>query len=65
MILAHKIARDPNDAQATYCRKAVGIARFAHNWAWDARQKQYDAGKADPLLPKTFGRRFAASTERD
>ncbi|MCL4318853.1 MAG: helix-turn-helix domain-containing protein [Firmicutes bacterium] len=65
MILAHKIARDPNDVQATYCRKAVGTARFVYNWAWDAGQKQYDAGMADPLLPKTFGRRFAASTECD
>ncbi len=29
MIIAHKIALDPNDEQETYFRKAAGVARFA------------------------------------
>ncbi len=33
MMLAHKIALDPNDAQETYFRKAAGVARFAYHWA--------------------------------
>ena len=33
MILAHKIALDPNDVQETYFRKAAGVARFAYHWA--------------------------------
>ncbi len=52
MILAHKIALDPNDVQETYFRKAAGVARFAYNWALDQWQQQYEAWKADPTLPK-------------
>ena len=52
MILAHKIAFDPNNVQETYFRKAAGTARFAYNWALDQWQQQYDAWKADPTLPK-------------
>ncbi len=33
MILAHKIALEPNNVQETYFRKAAGTARFAYNWA--------------------------------
>lgn len=33
MIVAHKIALDPNNVQATYFAKAAGTARFAYNWA--------------------------------
>jgi hypothetical protein len=33
MILAHKIALDPNDKQRTYFMRASGTARFAYNWA--------------------------------
>lgn len=33
MLIAHKIALDPNNAQATYCARASGCARFAYNWA--------------------------------
>jgi putative transposase len=29
MIIAHKIALDPNNVQATYFAKAAGVARFA------------------------------------
>jgi putative transposase len=52
MILAHKIALDPNNVQETYFRKAAGTARFAYNWALDQWQQQFDAWKADPTLPK-------------
>ena len=43
MILAHKIALDPNNVQETYFRKAAGTARFAYNWALDQWQPQYAA----------------------
>ena len=52
MILAHKIALDPNDTQATYFARASGVARFAYNWALAAWQQQYTAHQADPALPK-------------
>jgi putative transposase len=52
MMLAHKIALDPNDKQETYFRKAVGTARFAYNWALAEWQRQYAAWTADATLPK-------------
>jgi putative transposase len=52
MILAHKIALDPNNVQATYLKKACGVARFAYNWALVHWKRQYEAWKADPSLPK-------------
>ena len=52
MILAHKIALDPNNTQATYFARAAGTARFAYNWALDEWQRQYDAWKQDNSLPK-------------
>ncbi|MEF3194304.1 MAG: helix-turn-helix domain-containing protein, partial [Halothiobacillaceae bacterium] len=52
MILAHKIALDPNNKQATYFAKAAGTARFAYNWALAEWQKQYEAWKQDNSLPK-------------
>ncbi len=52
MILAHKIALDPNDVQETYFRKATGTARFAYNWALHQWQRQYEAWKADPTGTK-------------
>ena len=30
MLIAHKIALDPNNAQATYLARAAGTARFAY-----------------------------------
>lgn len=44
MILAHKIALDPNDAQATYFARACGTARFAYNWALGEWRRQYKEG---------------------
>ena len=52
MILAHKIALDPNNVHETYFRKAAGTARFACNWAWTEWQRQDDAWKADSTQPK-------------
>ncbi|CEK18597.1 Helix-turn-helix domain [Chthonomonas calidirosea] len=33
MLIAHRIALDPNNVQATYFTKAAGTARKAYNWA--------------------------------
>ncbi|MBT9156844.1 MAG: hypothetical protein DDT37_01835 [Firmicutes bacterium] len=52
MLTAHKIALDPNNAQATYFARAAGTARFAYNWALAEWQRQYEACKTDPSLPK-------------
>jgi putative transposase len=52
VIIAHRIALDPNNAQATYFARACGVARFAYNWALAEWQRQYEAAKADPALPK-------------
>ena len=52
MITAHKIALAPNDKQATSFARASGVARFAYNWALAEWQRQYEAHKSDPLLPK-------------
>jgi putative transposase len=52
MIVAHKIALDPNDKQATYFARAAGTARFAYNWALAEWQRQYAAWKQDNSLPK-------------
>ncbi len=48
MMLAHKIALDPNDVQETYFRKPAGVARFAYHWALAEWQRPYEAWKADP-----------------
>ena len=52
MILAHKIALDPNNAQATYFARAAGVARFAYNWALAEWGRQYEASKNNPAAPK-------------
>ncbi|MGB4766109.1 MAG: RNA-guided endonuclease TnpB family protein [Rugosibacter sp.] len=52
MLIAHKIALDPNNVQATYFARAAGTARFAYNWALAVWQRQYEACKADASLPK-------------
>ena len=51
MLIAHKIALEPNNAQATYLARACGIARFAYNWGLAEWTRQYQAHKADPSLP--------------
>ncbi|WP_299044255.1 RNA-guided endonuclease TnpB family protein [uncultured Thermosynechococcus sp.] len=52
MILAHKIALDPNNKQATYFARAAGTARFAYNWALAEWKRQYEEWKRDNSLPK-------------
>jgi putative transposase len=52
MFLAHRIRLDPNNVQATYLARAAGTARFAYNWALAEWQRQYEACKTDPALPK-------------
>jgi putative transposase len=45
MLLARKIALDPNRAQRLYFARAAGVARFAYNWALGEWQRQYKAGE--------------------
>ena len=52
MLIAHRIALDLNNVQATYMSQAAGIARFAYNWALSEWKKQYEAWKQDNSLPK-------------
>ena len=52
MLIAHKIALDPNNVQATYFARAAGTARFAYNWALAQWQRQYEAFKLDSTQPK-------------
>ncbi|CAH0223047.1 hypothetical protein SRABI118_02274 [Massilia sp. Bi118] len=48
MLIAHKIALDPNNVQASYFAKAAGVARFTYNWALAEWMRQYEAHKVDP-----------------
>ena len=52
MLIAHRIALDPNNVQATYLARAAGTARFAYNWALAEWKRQYEAWKANSSLPK-------------
>lgn len=52
MLIAHRIALDPNNVQATYFARASGTARKAYNWALAEWGKQYEACKLDNSLPK-------------
>lgn len=52
MLIAHRIALDPNNAQATYLVRAAGTARFAYNWALAEWKRQYEAWKTDNSQPK-------------
>ena len=45
VIRGHIIALDPNNTQATYFKKACGVARFAYNWALSEWKKQYEQDK--------------------
>ncbi|GIV94082.1 RNA-guided endonuclease TnpB family protein [Chloroflexus sp.] len=44
VILTHKIELRPTKQQELLLREAVGVARFAYNWALDEWKKQYCAG---------------------
>jgi putative transposase len=52
VLIAHKIALDPNNAQATYFARATGTARFAYNWALAEWLHQYEVWKLDNSQPK-------------
>jgi putative transposase len=52
LIVAHKIALDPNHEQETYFRRACRVARFAWNWALNEWQRQDQAHRANKRLPK-------------
>jgi putative transposase len=52
LILAHKIALNPNNKQQSYFAKAAGTARFAYNWALAEWQRQYEAWKVDNGLER-------------
>ncbi len=52
MLIAHRVALDPNNVQATYLARAAGTARFAYNWALAEWKRQYEAWQADNSLPK-------------
>ena len=45
MLIAHKTALDPGEAQRSYFARACGTARFAYNWALAAWKQQYLAGE--------------------
>jgi putative transposase len=51
MLIAHRIALDPNKVQATHLARAAGIARFAYNWALAEWSRQFTAHQADSALP--------------
>lgn len=44
-IIAHKIALDPNNRQATLLRQHCGAARVAYNWARETYRAGIDAGE--------------------
>ena len=52
MLIAHKIALNPNNKQRSYFFKATGVARFAYNWALAEWNCQYAAWKEDNSLQK-------------
>lgn len=55
-IRGHIIALDPNNTQATYFKKACGVARFAYNWALAEWKRQYKQDKQyrDDCLAKNL-----------
>jgi hypothetical protein len=40
VLISHRIALDPNHAQATYFARAAGTARFAYHWALSEWRRQ-------------------------
>ncbi|WP_454754107.1 RNA-guided endonuclease InsQ/TnpB family protein [Cupriavidus necator] len=52
MLIAHRIALDANNAQATYLARAAGTARFAYNWALAEWKRHFEAWKADNTQPR-------------
>ena len=52
MLIAHRIALELNNVQATYMARAAGTARFAYNWALAEWKRQYEAWKLDNSQPQ-------------
>jgi putative transposase len=52
LIVAHKIALDPDPTQEIYFRRACGISRFAWNWGLAEWRRQYAAHRENPALAK-------------
>ena len=50
--MAHRIALNLNNVQASYMARSSGVARFAYNWALAEWGRQYEAYKLDNSLPK-------------
>jgi putative transposase len=44
-VLGHRIALVPTAAQDVLLRQAVGVSRFAYNWALAEWKRQYQAGE--------------------
>ena len=53
MIRGHIIQLSPNLEQRDYFARAVGVARFAYNWALDAWRDIYAVHTVDPSVPNT------------
>jgi hypothetical protein len=53
MLIAHRIALDPNTAQENYLARAAGTGRHAFNWAlgeWKRQATEWrDSGKTSPF----------------
>ena len=45
VVLSHRIALVPTAAQEALLRQAVGVSRFAYNWALAEWKRQYQAGE--------------------
>lgn len=63
MIIAQRIALNPNNKQATYFRRACGTARFAYNWALAEWQREYEAGRR-PNWPELSRRMTAVKRDQ-
>ena len=59
----HKIRLDPTYKQATYFRKACGVARFTWNWALSKWEEKYKAGQKTNAL--ALKKEFNALKESD
>ena len=46
VVLSHRVALVPTAAQEVLLRQAVGVSRFAFNWALAEWQRQYQAGES-------------------
>ena len=45
VVLSHRIALVPTAAQEVLLRQAVGVSRFAYNWALAEWKRQHQAGE--------------------